>query len=136
MRKALQIQNRTEGEGTLSQYYSHKSLAEVLERQHRLAEAESHRRAALAIARNHMGSDNPDLSAPIAGLASILRKQGNLTEARPLAEEAVDICRRLPDRVDRWMQDLSLKTLREVLTDLGDTAAIKALDAQLDTKAK
>ena len=136
LRKALQIQKKTEGEGTLSQYYSHKSLADVLEKQHRLAEAESHHRAALAIARNRMGSDNPDLSAPIAGLAHILREQGKLTEARPLAEEAVDICQRLPDCVDRWMQELSIKTLRDVLTDLGDTAAIKALDAQLAAKTK
>jgi tetratricopeptide (TPR) repeat protein len=131
LRKALQIQKRTEGEGRLSQYYSHKDLANVLERQGRLAEAECHCRDALAIARRQMGPDNPDLAAPLAALAQILRKQGKTTEARRLADEAVDICKRLPGRVDHWMQDRAFATLREILSDAGDSAAIEALDTKI-----
>ena len=128
-RRGLDILERIAA-GKHDQMWGHINLASVLERQGKLGEAELHCRKALAIARKELGADHPDLPFSTASLAGILRREGKLAEARPLAEEAVAICQRHPDRVDRWMQDLAFNTLRDVLTDLGDTAALEKLDAQ------
>jgi tetratricopeptide (TPR) repeat protein len=138
LRRALEIQVRTEGEGKLDQHISHFNLASVLEGQGKLDEAEIHYRAALAIAREQMGPEYLDLSSG-PDLANLLRKQGKLAEARVLAEEAVAICRRHPDRVDRWVKDRSFAALGSVLTDLGDTNALEKLDLtvqQMNAKPK
>jgi tetratricopeptide (TPR) repeat protein len=137
-RKALEVQLKTEGNGKADQRYTHFGLAEVLEKQGKLDEAEEHYRAALDIERKEMGPDDEDWPFT-AGLAGILRKQGKLTEARQLAEEAVAICQRLSGRVAPWVKDCSIATLRDVLTDLGDKAALEKLELtvqQMEAKSK
>jgi serine/threonine protein kinase len=137
-RRGLDILERIAA-GKQAQMWGHINLASVLERQGKLGEAEVHCRKSLAIARKELGADHPDLPDSTASLARILRREGKLAEARPLAEEAVAICQRHPDRVDRWMQDIAFNTLRDVLTDLGDAAALEKLDLtiqQTDTMRK
>jgi tetratricopeptide (TPR) repeat protein len=114
--------------GKREQAGGHDNLASVLARQGKLGEAETDYRAAVAIARTEGGTGHPALPAFISHLANILRREGKLAEARPLAEEAVAICQRHPDRVDRWAQESAFVTLRDVLTDLGDTAALEKLE--------
>jgi serine/threonine protein kinase len=138
LRKALEVQLKTEGKGKADQRYTHFALAEVLEKQGKLAEAEEHYRAALEIERKEMGPDDEDWPFT-AAVAGILRKQGKLTEARQLAEEAVAICQRLSGRVAHWVKESSIATLRDVLTDLGDKAALEKLEVtvqQMEAKSK
>lgn len=135
LRRSLATQIRTEGEGKVDQDYTHFSLAEVLERQGKLGDAEQHYRAALEIARREMGVDHEDWPFT-ASLAGILRKQGKLAEARQFAEEAVAICQRNSTRIDPWVKERSFATLSEVLTDLGDTNALSTLDAMRQVKGQ
>ena len=83
-----------------------------------------------------MGTNHADLSFFIAGLAGFLQQMGQLAEARPLAEEAVAICQRSPDQVERRFQQAAFDCLRAVLKELGDTAALERLDSirQLEKK--
>jgi serine/threonine protein kinase/tetratricopeptide (TPR) repeat protein len=130
LRKALELDERIVGKGKLSQVHAHLSLGEVLERQGKLDEAEIHYRQAAAIARKEGGADALDLPWPLSALANLLRQRGKLTEARAAAEEAVAICQRNPDRVSPSSQRDAFAALGDVLTDLGDTAAVETLDAQ------
>jgi tetratricopeptide (TPR) repeat protein len=87
LRKALEIQERTEGKGKLSeQQFTQFSLAEALERQGKLDEAEVHFREALAINTREFGADYPDRPRYLGGLVRILRKQGKQAEAQALIE--------------------------------------------------
>ncbi len=132
-RKGLGIMKRDEGKGTWGghQASAHAAFAGILESKGELVEAESEYRQALDIARRTMGEDHLDLPRYIADLAHFLRRNGTLAEARPLAEEAVAICQHESGRVGRWVQDRAFDALRDVLTDLGDTAAVEALDYEL-----
>jgi len=134
LRRALETQIKTQGDGKLEQQFTHFTLAEVLEEQGKLDEAELHYRAALEIARNVNGVDKEDFPCT-AGLAGVLRKKGKLAEARQLAEEAVAICQRRTGRVAGWVRDRSFSTLKDVLTDLGDTNALEKLNLTNQTDA-
>jgi tetratricopeptide (TPR) repeat protein len=130
LRKGLEILKRTEGEGKYRQTWAERSLADALSEQGKLEEAEIHYRAAATIAKKVMGPDFADLPGFVVKLANILRREGKLTEARARAEKAVAICQRHPDRIEAQPQRAAFAALRDVLTDLGDTAAAQALDIQ------
>ncbi|MSU58721.1 MAG: tetratricopeptide repeat protein [Pedosphaera sp.] len=123
-RKGLETLKRIEGSGKWHQANAHLGFADLLQKQGKLDEAEFQYREALATARTAKHINLPHFTA---SLANFLRRNGKLTEARPLAEEAVALCQRHPEQVARWMQDLAFGALRDVLTDLGDTAAAEAL---------
>jgi eukaryotic-like serine/threonine-protein kinase len=85
LRKALEIEERTEGKERLAeQQFAQFSLGEALERQGKLAEAEIHFRAALEINTRAFGADYPDRPRYAAGLARVLREQGKTAEAEML----------------------------------------------------
>jgi serine/threonine protein kinase/tetratricopeptide (TPR) repeat protein len=127
LRKALKIQERTQGKGKMGQSYVHRDLAISLQKQGKLDDAEIHFRESLAIVRKEMGADYLDLPENLTYLASILRQNSKLAEARTLAEEAVAISQRHPDRVARWMQVRAFRTLRAVQDD--EAAAAKKTSA-------
>ena len=135
-RKALPALEKLGGAGKWGQSWAHSGFAYVLWRRGKVEDAEIHYRAALAIARKTMGTNHADLSFFIAGLAGFLQQMGQLAEARPLAEEAVAICQRSPDQVERRFQQAAFDCLRAVLKELGDTAALERLDSirQLEKK--
>jgi serine/threonine protein kinase/tetratricopeptide (TPR) repeat protein len=86
IRKALEIQEKIQGKGKVSQQHSHFALADALKKQGKLDEAEIHYREALTIAGREMGADFPELPEYVAALAGILREQGKLAEAKALLE--------------------------------------------------
>jgi tetratricopeptide (TPR) repeat protein len=131
LHKALEIQIKTEGDGQLSQHYSHFNLAEVLERQGKLVDSETHYRATIAIDKKKGGADYLEMPAVMAGLSSVLRKQGKLPEARAVAEEAFQLCQRLGGRVDQFQQQRAIEALKAVLTEVRDLSALAALDVQV-----
>jgi serine/threonine protein kinase len=128
-RKGLEIRKRIGGAGKWNLGEAHTAFAVVLEKQGKLAEAELEYREALAIARMAMGEDHMDLPFYLVNVANILRRNGKSAEARSLAEDAVAICRLHPQRVERYIQDRAFGALRGVLTDLGETASVDALNA-------
>ena len=127
-RRALEIEQNLYGKGKPWEVFPQFTLAEALELQGELSDAEGHYRAAVAIARTTPVALNLGLPRYLAGLAGVLRKQGKLAEARPLAEEAVAISQRLPHEVAVGTQGMALRVLGEVLTDLGDTNGLEKLD--------
>jgi tetratricopeptide (TPR) repeat protein len=130
LRKALENQIKTQGDGKLLQHNAHKDLAGVLQRQGKYDEAEIHFRAALAIARKEMGPDYPDLIVFLSYLAAFLRDRGRPAEARTPAEEAFALCQRLPDLTDPFSRQKAFLLLTEVLIELGDIAAFETVAAQ------
>ena len=72
-----------------------------------------------------MGADYLDLPMFLSALASVLSQQGKLLEARQYAEQAVDICRRHPDQIERSEKDAAVAALHNVMTKLGDKATDK-----------
>ena len=85
-----------------------------------MEEAETHYREAVAILKQEMGDDYLDLPGFLSALASSWPRKVKLAESREFAEEAVDICHRHPDEIERWQQDRAAAALHEVLTKLGD----------------
>jgi serine/threonine protein kinase/tetratricopeptide (TPR) repeat protein len=139
LHKALEIAERIEGKGKLSQLWFHYNLAEALQMQTKLDEAEIHYREAVTIATTEMDADWADLPLLIADLAACLCQNGKLGEARPFAEEAVALCQRHPGRIESWIRDRAFDSLRDVLTSVGDTAALEKLELAVqktDTKPK
>jgi serine/threonine protein kinase len=137
-RRGLDILERTTA-AKWEQAGAHAGLARILAGQGKLGEAEIHHREALDLARKVVSADDAYLPGHIDSLANILRKNGKLAEARPLAEEAVAICQRHPDRVEPGTQRDAFATLRDVLTDLGDTNALEKLNLtvqQMDATQK
>jgi hypothetical protein len=67
------------------------------------------------------------LAITLTDEASSLRQSGKLGEARGMAKEAVSVCEEHVDWTESWRGDEALPTLKAVLTDLGDTAAIQRL---------
>ena len=129
-RKGLEILKRTEGEGKYRQTWAEATLLTPLPGKvswRRLKSIIAQRRP---LRKKVMGPDFADLPGFIVNLANILRREGKLTEARALAEEAVAICQRHPDQVELQAQRDAFAAFRDVLTDLGDTAAAQALDIQ------
>jgi len=135
-RKALELQRKMGLVGKLSQVNTHCNLGQILLAKGKPDEAEIHYREAIRIARKEMDPEYRDLPHWLVGLAKILRTNGKLAEARPLAEEALAICDRHPDQVGWWARDQAFFTLRAVLSDLGDTAALEALATQLVNRAE
>jgi tetratricopeptide (TPR) repeat protein len=129
--KSLEIGQKMGVQGNNSELYTHVRLASVLAARGKLEEAETHRREAVMIARREMGADYPDLPNLLRALAETLQKNGKLADARTAAEEAVAICQRNPTLVPHAAQQAAFETLRGVLEDLGDTAALDALNAVL-----
>jgi tetratricopeptide (TPR) repeat protein len=136
-RRGLDILEKTAAK-RWEQAWAHNGLASILAGQGNLGEAEIHHREALALAKKVVSADDAHLLGLIDSLANILRKNGKLDEARPLAEEAVAICQRHPDRVEPQARR-AFATLRDVLKDLGDTASLEKLELtiqQTDAKPK
>jgi hypothetical protein len=87
-----------------------------------LNEAETHDREAVLITKHEIGNDSANLPGYLAALASLLVEEGQLTEAQLCAEEAVGICQRHPDQIERWQQKSATEALDEVTTKLGAAA--------------
>jgi serine/threonine protein kinase len=79
--------------------------------------------------------ENSWLAVGLADLSSIMRKNGKLAKARPLAEEAVMICQRHDEPVERWVQDRAFNALKEILKGLGDTSAVENLELERRVEA-
>jgi tetratricopeptide (TPR) repeat protein len=67
------------------------NLAETYRRQHRLAEAETMGRRALAIMESTLPAGHVRLATPLSNLANILADQGRFDEARVLYDRALAI---------------------------------------------
>jgi serine/threonine protein kinase/tetratricopeptide (TPR) repeat protein len=135
LRKAVEVDEKING-GKPSEPYSHRDLAEVFAMQDKFDDAETHYSEAVALARSRYGPDGATLPWFLTDLASLLRQRGKLTEARQAAEEAVDICQRVPERIHLRDREKAFAALKSVLKELGDTAALEKLEAtrQLPTK--
>jgi eukaryotic-like serine/threonine-protein kinase len=125
VRQSLAVSEKMEGKATISQAETHSILGEILSRESKLDEAETHYRAALAIAKQEMGEDYLDLPKLLSALAGVLSQQGKLVEARQCAEEAVDICHRHPDKIERRQQENAVAALRDVVAKIGNAATDK-----------
>ncbi len=135
LRKAIAIQEKTVGKGKWSQAWMHHHLAIALAKLNQPEEAETHYREALAIARKE-GPDRSDMIQLILGYVSFLRHNHRLADARPLAEEAVAVCRRHPERLWASRKGRAVATLRQVLTEIGDTNALAKLNLEFPTGSK
>ena len=124
-RRSLTISEMTEGKGKLSQSNVHFALGEALRKQGKLKEAETHYRESVAISIQEMGKDYLDLPGYLAALASVLAEEGQLSESRQYAEQAVDLCQRHPDQIERSQKDAAVAALRNVMARLGDKATDK-----------
>jgi serine/threonine protein kinase/Tfp pilus assembly protein PilF len=135
LRKAIEIQEKAVGKGKWSQAWMHHHLAIALSKRNQPQEAESHFREALAIARKE-GPDRSDMIQLILGYVSFLRRNHRSEDARPLADEAVSICRRHPSRLWASRQRRAVTALREVLTETADTNSLGKLNLEFPTAAK
>jgi eukaryotic-like serine/threonine-protein kinase len=124
-RRSLSVSEKTEGKGKLSQSNAHYFLGEVLRKQGVLKEAETHYRESVLISKREMGNDYLDLPGFLSALAAVLAEEGQLAESRQCAEEAVDICHRHPDKIERWQQESAAAALRDVVAKIGDAATDK-----------
>jgi tetratricopeptide (TPR) repeat protein len=129
LRKAIAIQEKTVGRGKWSQAWMHHHLAIALANRNQPVEAESHFREALDIARKE-GPDRSDMVQLLLGYASFLRHNNREADARPLAEEAVALCRRHPDHLWASRTRRAVATLKGILGDLGDTNALAKLNLE------
>src|SRR5262249_34875270 len=134
-RKAIEVDEKING-GKPSEPYSQHSLAELLTRQGKFEEAETHFYQAVALARSRYGPDGTSLPMFLSDLANLLRQRGKLTEARHAAEEAVAICKRVRERIHPRDCRMALRALKSALTELGDAAALEKLEAAGQSRAK
>jgi len=76
--------------------------------------------------RRTLGPEHPDTLTSLNNLALTLRAQGDLSRARALHEEELEICRRIlgPEHPDTL---ISMCNLAITLLDLGETAAARDL---------
>jgi serine/threonine protein kinase len=103
-------------------------LANDLKAEGKFAEAEPMFRSAFTMKKQFYGEDFLGLAGDRFNLAETLLKNGKAAEARPLAEAAVALGQRFPSQVDSGLQQQSIDLLKEVLTNLGDKAALEKLD--------
>jgi len=103
-------------------------LANDLKAEGKFAEAEPMFRSAVTMKKQFYGEDFLGLAGDRFNLAETLLKNGKAAEARPLAEAAVALGQRFPSQVDSGLQQQSIDLLKEVLTNLGDKAALEKLD--------
>jgi serine/threonine protein kinase/Tfp pilus assembly protein PilF len=135
LRKAIEIQEKTVGKGKWSQAWMHHHLAIALAKRNQPVEAEVHFREALDIARKE-GPDRSDMVQLLLGYVSFLRHNDRAGDARPLAEEAVALCRRHPDPLWASRTRRAVTTLKDVLGEVGDTNALAKLNLEFPTKAR
>ena len=94
--EALEIRQRLYGAGHLEVAETMSALAESRKELAELDEAEELARQAVAITRDRLGAQHPDLVAPLMELASVLCFREDYTAAEPLASEALALAGRLP----------------------------------------
>src|SRR6266404_1991655 len=128
LREAVAMHGRIPGNENGERWLSWNNLAKVFQLEGKLAEAETTHLEALAVKRKLLGTESAYVVDSLNLLADLLQQQGRRAEARPLAEEAVAIFLRHPDQAE--FLPLA-QPLRHVLTVLGNTAAVDALNAQL-----
>lgn len=132
LRKAIEIQEKTVGKGKWSQAWMHHHLAIALAKRNQPVEAEVHFREALDIARKE-GPDRSDMVQLLLGYVSFLRHNNRADDARPLAEEAVALCRRHPDPLWASRTRRAVTALKDVLGEVGDTNALAKLNLEFST---
>jgi hypothetical protein len=66
----------------------------------------------------------------ILGYVSFLRHNQRSNDARPLAEQAVNICRRHKSRLWASRTRRAVTALKDVLSDTGDTDALAKLNVE------
>jgi hypothetical protein len=123
------------GKGKWSQAWMHHHLAIALEKRNQPAEAEEHFREALAIATKE-GPNRSDMIQLILGYVSFLRHNQRANDARPLAEEAVDICRRHSSHLWASRTRRAVTALKDVLGETGDTNALAKLNLEFPPSAR
>jgi serine/threonine protein kinase/tetratricopeptide (TPR) repeat protein len=129
LRKAIEIQEKTVGKGKWSQAWMHHHLAIALAKRNQPKEAEENFREALAIATKE-GPNRSDMIQLILGYVSFLRHNQRSNDARPLAEQAVNICRRHKSRLWASRTRRAVTALKDVLSDTGDTDALAKLNVE------
>ena len=135
LRKAIEIQEKTVGKGKWSQAWMHHHLAIALSKRNQPVEAEVHFREALDIARKE-GPDRSDMVQLLLGYVSFLRHNNRAADARPLAEEAVALCRRHPDLLWATRTRRAVTALKDVLGEVGDTNALTHLNLEFPAAAR
>jgi serine/threonine protein kinase/tetratricopeptide (TPR) repeat protein len=135
LRKAIAIQEKTVGKGKWSQAWMHHHLALALAQRNQPEEAETHFREALDIARKE-GPDRSDVVQLLLGYVSFLRHNQRVEDARPLAEEAVALCRRHPNPFWASRTRRAVVALKTVLGELGDTNSLAKLNVEFPTRAR
>jgi len=128
IRKALTVQEHIGGKGKTSQFWSQYDLGLTLAAAGKTDEAETRLRAAVDIAAAERGRDYADLPLFTSALAEVLRRKGNLADARAMAEQSVDICLRNPGRIEKWQVQAAFTSLRKIVSELNDTNALARLD--------
>jgi len=113
----------------------HHHLAIALSKRNQPVEAEVHFREALDIARKE-GPDRSDVVQLLLGYVSFLRHNDRAGDARPLAEEAVSLCRRHPDPLWGSRTRRAVIALKDVLGEVGDTNALAKLNLEFPTTAR
>ncbi|PWU21380.1 MAG: serine/threonine protein kinase [Verrucomicrobia bacterium] len=71
---------------------------------------------------------DPWLILPLCDLAEAMVDNGKALQARPLAQEAMDICEQRSHGLADWMRSRAYWTLRRVLLELGDDAELARLE--------
>jgi hypothetical protein len=72
----------------------------------------------------------------LLGYASFLRHNHRVEDARPLAEEAVALCRRHPDPLWASRTRRAVATLKDILGEVGDTNALTKLTQEFPATAR
>ena len=134
LREALKLQSKALGEDNPAVVASLGNLGLFLERQGNFKEAESTFRQALAQERRQAATKPSDVShvfgVVLHHLAEVLRQEKSLTEARELAQEAVD----LYDGHTEWPpgeRAHARRVLVDVVADAGNASEAKRLTERL-----
>ena len=88
-REALAMRRKLLGNEHPDVALSLDNLADVLQAQGKLAEAETMYREALAMRRKLLGNEHPDVAISLINLADVLRKQGEHDEAKELLRSEI-----------------------------------------------
>jgi len=75
-------------------------------------------------------SDTPAFARLLAEVTAIFRLHNKPSQARPLAEEAMAIFRRYPDRFEPWLQGLVFDNLIAILQAQGSQAELESLSRE------
>ena len=91
MRRALEIDEQSFGEGHPNVAIRLNNLAQLLQATNRLSEAEPLMRRALEIDEQSFGEDHPEVAVKLNNLAQLLQATNRLSEAEPLMRRVVEI---------------------------------------------